>query len=94
MAACKIPQTKAQLSPREEPLPARTPGSMSGQIRIAPDFDTLPEDIKPSARENRRPDAEAGLEVPRWLEPVSTLARVAILEPAPGHDVRRHPRGE
>jgi prevent-host-death family protein len=30
------------------PARSRTPGSMAGQIRIAPDFDALPDDIAES----------------------------------------------
>jgi prevent-host-death family protein len=35
----------AKLVPYNGPARARTPGSMSGQIWIAPDFDELPEDM-------------------------------------------------
>lgn len=35
----------AKLIPYRGPAAPRTPGSMSGEIWIAPDFDTLPEDI-------------------------------------------------
>jgi len=28
------------------PIRPRTPGSMAGEIRIAPDFDTLPDDLQ------------------------------------------------
>lgn len=35
----------AKLIPYRGPIGPRKPGSMAGQIWIAPDFDTLPEDI-------------------------------------------------
>lgn len=35
----------ARLVPYRGPLRPRTPGSMAGEIWIAPDFDTLPDDI-------------------------------------------------
>ena len=35
----------ARLVPFRGPARPRTPGSMAGQIWIAPDFDTLPDDI-------------------------------------------------
>ncbi len=35
----------AKLIPIRGPAKPRTPGSMKGQISIAPDFDTLPDDI-------------------------------------------------
>jgi prevent-host-death family protein len=35
----------ARLVPFRGPAQPRTPGSMAGEIWIAPDFDTLPEDI-------------------------------------------------
>ncbi len=35
----------AKLIAYRGPIRPRTPGSMSGEIWIAPDFDTLPEDI-------------------------------------------------
>jgi prevent-host-death family protein len=40
--------------------PARKPGSMAGRIWIAPDFDTLPEDMA---------EAMGGAEAPRGLKP-------------------------
>ncbi len=45
-----LSQAKAELSAlvesvEEGALRPRTPGSMSGEIWIAPDFDTLPEDV-------------------------------------------------
>ena len=36
----------ARLVPFRHPIRPRTPGSMAGQIRIAPDFDTLPDDLQ------------------------------------------------
>ena len=35
----------AKIIPYKGPARARTPGSMAGQIWIAPDFDVLPNDI-------------------------------------------------
>ena len=35
----------ARLIPYDEPSRRRRPGSMRGEIWIAPDFDTLPEDV-------------------------------------------------
>jgi len=35
----------ARLIPFRGPTRPRTPGSMAGKIRIAPDFDTLPDDM-------------------------------------------------
>jgi prevent-host-death family protein len=35
----------AKLIPYREPALPRTPGSMAGEIWIAPDFDELPEDM-------------------------------------------------
>ena len=35
----------AKIIPYKGPARARTPGSIAGQIWIAPDFDVLPEDI-------------------------------------------------
>jgi prevent-host-death family protein len=35
----------ARLVPYKGPAKPRTPGSMAGQIWIAPDFDALPDDI-------------------------------------------------
>jgi prevent-host-death family protein len=35
----------ARLVPYQGPAKPRTPGSMAGQIWIAPDFDALPDDI-------------------------------------------------
>lgn len=34
-----------RLVPHRGPIGPRTPGSMAGEIRIAPDFDELPADI-------------------------------------------------
>ena len=36
----------ARLVPFRHPIRPRTPGSMAGQIWIAPDFDTLPDDLQ------------------------------------------------
>jgi prevent-host-death family protein len=36
----------ARLVPFRRPASPRTPGSMAGQIWIAPDFDTLPDDLQ------------------------------------------------
>ena len=36
----------ARLVPFRHPIRPRTPGSMAGEIRIAPDFDTLPDDLQ------------------------------------------------
>lgn len=44
----------ARLVPYQEERPSRVPGMMKGAIRLAPDFDALPEDIL-SAFEGRRP---------------------------------------
>jgi prevent-host-death family protein len=35
----------ARLVPYKEAIPQRKPGSMKGKIRIARDFDNLPEDV-------------------------------------------------
>lgn len=35
----------ARLVPYQGPAQPRTPGSMAGEIWMAPDFDTLPDDI-------------------------------------------------
>lgn len=35
----------ARLVPYQGPTQPRTPGSMAGEIWMAPDFDTLPDDI-------------------------------------------------
>lgn len=35
----------AKITPYRGPSAPRTPGSMAGEIRISPDFDTLPDDI-------------------------------------------------
>ena len=49
----------ARLVPYRRP---RKPGSMAGRIWIAPDFDTLPEDMA---------EAMGGAEAPRGLKPAS-----------------------
>ena len=35
----------ARLVPYQETPPKRVPGSMKGKIRLAPDFDELPDDV-------------------------------------------------
>jgi hypothetical protein len=41
MPNCPEPQTEIPDSPKRP----RTPGSMAGKIHIAPDFETLPDDM-------------------------------------------------
>ena len=36
----------ARLVPFRQPIRPRTPGSMAGEIWMAPDFDTLPDDLQ------------------------------------------------
>jgi prevent-host-death family protein len=43
----------ARLVPYKEAPPQRKPGSMKGKIRIAPDFDDLPDDVLAAFRGER-----------------------------------------
>jgi len=45
MALHNISEAKAQLTAYQGPTQPRNPGAMAGEIWIAPDFDSLPDDI-------------------------------------------------